>query len=69
MIFKCCKLIPVMVGGISIQNKRYTLLDFIAVVLMTSGLIFFTIADQSVSPKFDMTGVITLAHCIGLNPV
>jgi hypothetical protein len=51
-----------MIGGIFIQNKRYTLLDFIAVVLMTSGLIFFTIADQSVSPKFDMTGVSTRAQ-------
>lgn len=64
VIFKCCKLIPVMIGGIFIQNKRYTLLDFIAVVLMTSGLIFFTIADQSVSPKFDMTGVALISAAL-----
>ena len=57
VIFKCCKLIPVMIGGIFIQNKRYGLIDFFAVLLMSIGLIFFTIADQSVSPKFDMTGV------------
>ena len=52
-----------MIGGIFIQNKRYTLLDFIAVVLMTCGLIFFTIADQSVSPKFDIMGV-GLPSCV-----
>ena len=46
-----------MIGGIFIQNKRYGLIDFFAVLLMSIGLIFFTIADQSVSPKFDMTGV------------
>ena len=57
VIFKCCKLIPVMVGGIFIQSKRYTIVDFFAVLMMTVGLIFFTIADQSVSPNFNMTGV------------
>lgn len=65
VIFKCCKLIPVMIGGIFIQNKRYTSVDFFAVLLMTIGLVFFTIADQSVSPKFDMTGIglISAALC------
>jgi len=46
-----------MIGGIFIQSKRYTIIDFFAVLLMTIGLVFFTIADQSLSPKFDMTGV------------
>ena len=58
VIFKCCKLIPVMIGGIFIQGKRYNIFDFFAVVLMTVGLIFFTIAGQKVSPSFNLTGVI-----------
>lgn len=57
VIFKCCKLIPVMLGGILIQNKKYGPLDFFAAFLMTIGLIFFTLADVSVSPKFDIRGV------------
>lgn len=57
VIFKCCKLIPVMIGGILIQNKKYKMLDFSAAFLMTIGLIFFTLADVSVSPKFDYRGV------------
>ena len=30
VIFKCCKLIPVLVGGILIQGKKYGLMDFTA---------------------------------------
>jgi adenosine 3'-phospho 5'-phosphosulfate transporter B3 len=52
-----------MIGGILIQNKKYKMLDFSAAFLMTIGLIFFTLADVSVSPQFDYRGVglITLA--------
>lgn len=64
VIFKCCKLIPVMVGGMFIQSKRYSLLDFCAVLLMTTGLIFFTIGDQSVSPNFNMTGITLISTAL-----
>ena len=37
VIFKCCKLIPVLIGGILIQGKRYGLLDVIAACLMSLG--------------------------------
>ena len=30
VIFKCCKLIPVLLGGILIQGKKYGLMDFTA---------------------------------------
>jgi len=65
VIFKCCKLIPVMIGGILIQGKQYTRLDFTACVCMSFGLIFFTLADSEVSPNFNHTGVIliSLALC------
>jgi len=65
VIFKCCKLIPVMIGGILIQGKQYTRLDFTACVCMSFGLIFFTLADSEVSPNYNHTGVIliSLALC------
>lgn len=56
VIFKCCKLIPVLIGGIIIQGKRYNLLDFSAAVLMSLGLIMFSLADNKVSPNFDLRG-------------
>ena len=48
VIFKCCKLVPVLIGGILIQGKRYGLLDFAASGFMCCGLILFTLADSKV---------------------
>ena len=45
-IFKCCKLIPVLVGSILIQGKRYGPLDFAAAFAMCIGLAWFTLADS-----------------------
>ena len=56
VIFKCCELLPVLVGGIVIQGKRYGPFDFMAAGLMCLGLIWFTLADSKVSPNFDSTG-------------
>nr|CAI5862334.1 unnamed protein product [Callosobruchus analis] len=57
VIFKCCKLIPVLVGGILIQGKRYGPLDFLAAVLMCVGLTMFTLADSQVQPNFNTKGI------------
>lgn len=43
VIFKCCKLIPVLAGSILIQGKRYGPLDFFAALLMCVGLTLFTL--------------------------
>lgn len=69
VIFKSCKLIPVMIGGILIQGKRYGILDFLAVNLMTVGLIFFTLADVSLNPSFDSTGVMLVSLALGADAV
>lgn len=57
VIFKCCKLIPVLVGGILIQQKRYGKLDFLAAGCMCLGLTLFTLADSHVSPDFSTIGL------------
>ncbi|XP_050301317.1 adenosine 3'-phospho 5'-phosphosulfate transporter 2 [Anthonomus grandis grandis] len=57
VIFKCCKLIPVLAGGILIQGKRYGPLDFLAALLMCVGLTLFTLADSKVQPNFNTTGI------------
>ncbi|XP_004695633.1 PREDICTED: adenosine 3'-phospho 5'-phosphosulfate transporter 2 isoform X1 [Condylura cristata] len=65
VIFKCCKLIPVMLGGVFIQGKRYNLADVSAALCMSLGLIWFTLADSTITPNFNLTGVvlISLALC------
>ncbi|KAK6743727.1 hypothetical protein RB195_010804 [Necator americanus] len=60
VIFKCCKLIPVLIGGIIIQGKRYGCIDVTAAILMSVGLIMFTLADSKVSPNFDSRGYIMI---------
>ncbi|XP_074981482.1 adenosine 3'-phospho 5'-phosphosulfate transporter 2 isoform X2 [Caretta caretta] len=65
VIFKCCKLIPVMIGGVFIQGKRYNIADVSAAMCMSLGLIWFTLADSTIAPNFNLTGVvlISLALC------
>ncbi|VDM25771.1 unnamed protein product [Toxocara canis] len=53
VIFKCCKLIPVLIGGIIIQAS-----------LMSFGLIIFTLADSKVAPNFDPRGYVMI--CLAL---
>lgn len=61
VIFKSCKLIPVLVGGILIQGKKYGLVDFIAACIMCIGLIWFTLADSHISPNFHPSGIIMIS--------
>uniref|UniRef100_A0A0N5BWK5 Adenosine 3'-phospho 5'-phosphosulfate transporter 2 n=1 Tax=Strongyloides papillosus TaxID=174720 RepID=A0A0N5BWK5_STREA len=64
VIFKCCKLIPVLIGGILIQKKKYGCLDISAAFLMSLGLIIFFLADTKVAPNFDPTGYIMICGAL-----
>ncbi|KAH3695464.1 adenosine 3'-phospho 5'-phosphosulfate transporter 2-like [Dreissena polymorpha] len=64
VIFKCCKLIPVMIGGVLIQGKRYSLIDVTAMLMMVFGLIMFTLADSSVSASFNTYGVLLISAAL-----
>ncbi|KHJ87618.1 UAA transporter family protein [Oesophagostomum dentatum] len=64
VIFKCCKLIPVLIGGIIIQGKRYGCLDVLAAGLMSLGLVMFTLADNRVSPNFDPRGYLMISGAL-----
>ncbi|XP_029821904.2 adenosine 3'-phospho 5'-phosphosulfate transporter 2 [Ixodes scapularis] len=71
VVFKCCKLIPVLVGGVLIQGKKYGLLDLLAAVLMSVGLSAFILTDTQISPTFSrlgvlyITGAFLMDACIG----
>ncbi|KAH9280533.1 Adenosine 3'-phospho 5'-phosphosulfate transporter 2 [Echinococcus granulosus] len=61
VIFKCCKLIPVMVFSVVIQGKQYKFIDYVAVACMIVGLIFFTLTDVSVQLTFDIRGIFAIS--------
>ncbi|KAI5645551.1 UAA transporter family domain-containing protein [Phthorimaea operculella] len=61
LIFKSCKLIPVMIGSIIILGKRYGFIDYMAAIVMCIGLTMFTLADSQTSPNFDFIGVIVIS--------
>ncbi|XP_055956477.1 adenosine 3'-phospho 5'-phosphosulfate transporter 2 [Patella vulgata] len=64
VIFKCCKLIPVLIGGILIQGKKFNIIDVSACVCMSLGLILFTLADSTVSPEFNLYGIILISLAV-----
>lgn len=64
VIFKCCKLIPVMAGSILIQGKKYGPLDFGAAVLMCIGLTLFTLADSKIQPNFNTNGIFMISMAL-----
>jgi adenosine 3'-phospho 5'-phosphosulfate transporter B3 len=64
VIFKSCKLIPVLIGGILIQRKRKGMLDFVAAIVMSIGLAVFILADSQVSPNFDVIGIIMISTAL-----
>lgn len=64
VIFKCCKLIPVLIGGILIQNKKFSHMEFIAALSMCLGLVAFTLADVKTSPNFHAVGVLIISMAL-----
>lgn len=46
VIFKCCKLVPVLFGSMLIQKKQHGPLDFLAAVAMCIGLTAFTLGKH-----------------------
>jgi solute carrier family 35 (adenosine 3'-phospho 5'-phosphosulfate transporter), member B3 len=69
IIFKSCKLIPVLIGSILIQKKVHKPMDFFAAFAMCIGLIFFTLADSKVSPKFSSYGVFIISMALVFDAV
>ncbi|CAF1160914.1 unnamed protein product, partial [Didymodactylos carnosus] len=64
VMFKCCKLIPVLLGGIIIQGKTFNRYDVLAAICMSVGLIFFTLADSKVRPNFNYYGVFLICGAL-----
>lgn len=64
VIFKSCKLVPVLLGSVLIQKKQHSSLEFLAAISMCVGLVFFTLADSHVSPNFNSFGIFLISMAL-----
>ncbi|XP_017128180.1 adenosine 3'-phospho 5'-phosphosulfate transporter 2-like [Drosophila elegans] len=64
VIFKCCKLVPLLEGSTPNQGERYGLLHFMAATCMCIGLAWFTLADSQMTPNFSLLGVAMISGAL-----
>jgi solute carrier family 35 (adenosine 3'-phospho 5'-phosphosulfate transporter), member B3 len=48
VLFKSCKLIPVMIGGIILLKKRYVMMEYMSAILLCAGLVEITLGNAYV---------------------
>mmetsp|Transcript_18604 Transcript_18604/g.22063 ORF Transcript_18604/g.22063 Transcript_18604/m.22063 type:complete len:412 (+) Transcript_18604:95-1330(+) len=60
VLFKSCRVIPTMLFGVFVCNKKYSKMEWIAMFLLVSGLIIFMQADMHTSPDMNPMGVILI---------
>ena len=59
LLFRSCKLIPVLIGSMLFNRKIPSFNQIISVLLLVSGLIGVSYADISVNNQFDFVGVVS----------
>lgn len=64
LLFKSCKLVPVMIVGIIIQHKRYPWTQYMSVLLMTIGMILLSVGGKTIDANFNFFGIILLSAAL-----
>jgi len=57
VLFKSCKVVPVMIGGIVINSRVYSTYHYTIALLLVAGLSLAALSDAHVSPDFHVVGV------------
>lgn len=60
VVFKSCKLIPVMVLSVVYLKKRYNVAQYVSVCLLTLGVVFFALGDAKGKAVFDSRGIVII---------
>jgi drug/metabolite transporter (DMT)-like permease len=64
VIFKSAKPVPTVFFGLLYHHKRYSPSDFIAVVMMTIGMVAFCMADYAAYDEFSLYGIVLVIAAI-----
>jgi len=62
VIFKSSKVIPVMIMGVFIMNRSYSLAHYVNACVLAAGIAFFTLGDKS--PSFDLIGIVYITIAV-----
>jgi len=57
VLFQSAKIIPVFVMGIFLFKRKYSILQYMSVILMVFGLFLFSLADATLYPQFSVLGI------------
>eukprot|EP00755_Sulcionema_specki_P009357 Sspe_Gene.43492::Locus_21208_Transcript_2_3_Confidence_0.750_Length_663::g.43492::m.43492/K15277/SLC35B3, PAPST2; solute carrier family 35 (adenosine 3'-phospho 5'-phosphosulfate transporter), member B3 len=64
ILFKSCKLLPVMVIGVILRTERHRAVDYACAAVMCLGLWVFSTADVRSAAQFSFLGVIMLGFAV-----
>jgi len=64
VVFKSCKLLVVMLGGRVFFNESHAWRDYLGGIVVTLGLILFTLTDAAVSPRWSTYGILLLTASV-----
>eukprot|EP00761_Pharyngomonas_kirbyi_P012271 gb/GECH01012298.1/.p1 GENE.gb/GECH01012298.1/~~gb/GECH01012298.1/.p1 ORF type:complete len:328 (+),score=43.76 gb/GECH01012298.1/:1-984(+) len=60
VLFKSCKLLPVMIGGMFITGRKYNWKQYTSALMLVGGLVCLSYANSTSSLLFDPRGVLCL---------
>lgn len=58
VVFRSCKLIPTMIIAGCINKRNFTGVEYVAALAVSLGLVVFAFADFTVSPSFNIWGIV-----------
>lgn len=61
VVFKSSKVIPTMFVGVFVQQKSYSIPEYISAFVLVLGIVIFTLGDAKESPKFNIYGVLLIS--------
>jgi hypothetical protein len=63
-MFKSCKLIPVMLVGVVFLGKKYSWMDYLAMLSLTIGMVIFSVGDSLVNTQFSTPGLVAIGFAL-----
>ena len=61
VMFKSCKVLPVMIVGVVFLRKKYELVDYLSICAVAVGLVLTSVSDRAAFTDFDPLGVILIS--------